>query len=275
MSDSKAGPIAVFFTLCASILLVHCSGCSKPDVGVLPGGAPVQPASSGGTDADTDIAVEYKSTQVADAATLRGTVRYTGTTPARAPFKVDSDKDICGVHEILSEELIVSEDGGVRNAVVWLEGVEEGKPWSDEEVIQDQESCVFKPHVVVVGVDRPISFLNSDPVVHNVRTFPRENLPLNLALLAKGKGKPSVKSFLFPDEIKAACDSHKWMSAWIIVRDNPYFAVTGDDGSYVIDGVPPGNHTVVFWHESLEKIEKKVDLTGGKTYVEDSEMKAR
>ena len=119
------------------------------------------------------------------------------------------------------------------------------------------------------------TFANSDDVVHNVRTFPRENLPLNLSLLAKGNGKPTTKSFLFPDEMKAACDSHKWMGAWIVVRDNPYYAVTGDDGSYTIEGVPPGTYTVAYWHESLERIDKEIILAAAEVHTEDLEMKDR
>ena len=179
------------------------------------------------------------------------------------------------MHEILSEELVVSSSGEVRNVVVWLEGVKEGKAWSDAQVTQDQKGCTFTPHLVAVGVKQPITFTNSDPVVHNVRTFPRENLPLNLSLLATGIGKPSTKSFMLPDEMKVTCDSHKWMSAWIIVRDNPYFAVTGDDGSYVIDGVPPGDYKVVYWHESLEKVKKDVEVGAGQTRTEDLQMKSR
>ncbi len=272
MSHSQACRTGVLFAASAAIVLATLSGCSKDNV-VQPGGAPVQPADGGAT--DTSAAVEYKTTEVVDGATLSGTIRYTGTPPARAPITVNSDKEVCGLHEILSEDLIVSSSGAVRNAVVWLVDVKEGKAWSDEEVVQDQAGCVFTPHVVVVGVNQPIKFANSDPVVHNVRSFPRENLPLNFSLLAKGKGKPSTKSFILPDEMKVACDSHKWMNAWIIVRDNPYFAVTGDDGGYVIEDVPPGNYTVVYWHESLEKVEKKIELAAGQTHVEDLEMKSR
>ena len=273
MSDSEARRIGVLLAASVAMVLTTLSGCSKRDIGVQSGGAPVQPASGAAT--DTSTAVEYKTTEVADAATLRGIIRYTGTPPTRTPVTVGSDKEVCGRHNILSEDLIVSANGGVRNAVVWLDDVEEGKTWPEAEVIQDQKDCVFTPHVVVVGVNQPLTFVNSDPVVHNVRTFPRENLPLNISLLAKGKGKPSTKSFMFPDEIKAACDSHKWMGSWIIVRNNPYFAVTGDDGSYVINGVPPGTYTVVYWHESLERIEKKVELAAGETRAEDLEMKDR
>ena len=273
MSKSKSLRNEICFATAIVMVFLILPGCSKRDVGIPRNEAPVQPAGGGAT--DTGASAEYKTIEVSDAATIRGTIQYTGTPPARAPLTINSDKEICGKHKILSEDLIVSSGGGVRNAVVWLVDVKEGKAWSDKEITQDQAGCVFTPHVVVVGVNQPIKFANSDPVVHNVRSFPRENLPLNFSLLAKGKGKPSTKSFILPDEMKVACDSHKWMNAWVIVRDNPYYAITGDDGSYQIDGVPPGSYTVVYWHESLQKVEAKIDLAAGQTHVEDLKMESR
>lgn len=230
--------------------------------------------------ASTAVGVgEYQVIQVAAGATLRGIVRYAGAPPTRTRLVVDHDPETCAQHDIRSEDLIVSTDRGVRNAVVWLRDIRSGKAWpdpdKDKEVILDQEGCVYKPHVLVVGVGKPIKFVNSDPVIHNVNTFPRENPPLNISLLAKGVGRPVTRRLKLPDEIKVTCDAHKWMSARIIVRDNPYFAVTGDDGSYTIEGIPAGTYTMVVWHESLGKVEKKLQLTAGMSRVEDVEMKRR
>ncbi|MBI4612335.1 MAG: carboxypeptidase regulatory-like domain-containing protein [Planctomycetes bacterium] len=207
----------------------------------------------------------YRVTSVENDATLAGRVRFGGAPPARARLEVDHDAGTCGAHEILSEELLVSADGGLAGVVVWLEGIQEGKDWSAGETILDQKGCVYHPHVAVAGVGRPIRFVNSDPVIHNVNTFPRKNPPINVSLLPEGSGRPVLKKLRLPDEIKVTCDAHKWMSAWIVVRDNPYYAVTKEDGSFSIEGLPPGSHKMVVWHESLTRIEKEVELARDQT----------
>ena len=41
------------------------------------------------------------------------------------------------------------------------------------------------------------------------------------------------------------------MLAWVYVVDNPYFAQTGDDGTFSIGDVPPGEYTLAVWQEEL------------------------
>src|SRR5262249_44580052 len=43
-----------------------------------------------------------------------------------------------------------------------------------------------------------------------------------------------------PEPFGVACSIHPWMSARMIVRDSPYFAVTKSDGSFEIKNVPAG-----------------------------------
>ena len=205
-------------------------------------------------------------------ATLRGVITYKGPVPPPGPLEVDHDMECCAKSPILPETLLVSKDGRVRDGVVWLEGVKGDKPWPAKPVALDQQGCVFQPHVAVVGVGRPMDFLNSDPIIHNIHTWPRENEPMSVSQLAKGLGRPIKRTFTTPDEIKVSCDVHKWMSAWIIVRDNPYYAVTGPDGAYEITDIPPGTYTMVVWHESLERIVRKVKFDAGTPRVENVEM---
>jgi plastocyanin len=212
---------------------------------------------------------------IAGGATLRGTLSYKGPVPDPQPLEVDHDMDCCAKVPILPETLLVSSHGAVRDAVVWLEGVEGDKPWPVEKGVMDQVGCVFIPHVTVVGVGQTMEFLNSDPIIHNVHTWPRENAPMSVSQLAKGLGRPIKRKFNTPDEIKITCDVHKWMGAWIIVRDNPYYALTGEDGTFEITDVPPGSYTMVIWHESLERVEKTVEFGADAVHVEDVELQLK
>ncbi len=76
-------------------------------------------------------------------------------------------------------------------------------------------------------------------------------------------------SFDRKERIRVGCDVHKWMGAWIIVTEHPYYAATGKDGTFRFENVPVGTHTVRIWHEKLGKQEKEVTVTAGEeTQVE-------
>jgi hypothetical protein len=61
-------------------------------------------------------------------------------------------------------------------------------------------------------------------------------------------------------EVEVQCDIHPWMHAYIFVMDHPFFSVSGDDGAYAIEGLPPGDYTLECWHEKLGKQRKDVKL---------------
>ena len=212
---------------------------------------------------------------ISSGATLRGTLTYKGPPPDRKPLEVDHDQDCCAKRLIHPETLLVSDKGRVRNAVVWLEGVQGDKPWPTAAPALDQVGCIFTPHVTVVGVGQTVQFLNSDPIIHNIHSWPRANEPMSVSQLAKGLGRSIKRTFSAPDEIKITCDVHKWMGAWIIVRDNPYYSMTGEDGTFEVTGIPPGTYKMVVWHESLERVERTVKLDAGAARVEDAELKLK
>jgi len=206
-------------------------------------------------------------------ATLRGTLTYKGPVPKMDPLAVDHDMDCCAKVPIYPETLLVSADGMLRDGVVWLEGVAGDKPWPTEKGVMDQVGCIFIPHLTIVGVGQTMEFLNSDPIIHNIHTWPRQNSPMSVSQLAKGMGRAIKRTFDLPDEIKITCDVHKWMGAWIIVRDNPYYALTGDDGAFEIADIPPGTYTMVVWHESMERVTRKLELGAGDVRVENLELR--
>ena len=63
---------------------------------------------------------------------------------------------------------------------------------------------------------------------------------------------PALRKIVWPGVIRASCDAgHGWMSAYVHIFDHPYFAVTGPDGRFEIDGLPAGSYTLAAWHEKL------------------------
>jgi hypothetical protein len=101
--------------------------------------------------------------------------------------------------------------------------------------------------------------LNSDPVTHNVRSFPVRNRAFNFGQPADSG--PRDRIFDQPErEIEIQCDIHPWMHAYLFVMEHPFFAVTDDHGGYTIEGLPPGEYSLAIWHEKLGKQERQVTV---------------
>ena len=121
----------------------------------------------------------------------------------------------------------------------------------------DQVKCRFTPHVQVARRGR-IDIINSDPVLHNTHGYYGKRTAFNVALPIQG-GKVT-KLLKAAGEVRVDCDAHGWMLAWIYVVDNPYFAQTGDDGTFSITDVPPGEYTLAVWQEELGVTEMPVTV---------------
>ena len=127
----------------------------------------------------------------------------------------------------------------------------------------DQMNLVFIPHVLAVQKGTTVDFPNNDEVRHNVFSPPDCCNQFNLGTYGIGASKPVT--FTESCEVPLLCNVHAEMSAFVVVLDNPYFAVTAKDGSFTINNVPPGTYKLMTWHEKLRSEELEVTVEGGKT----------
>jgi len=106
------------------------------------------------------------------------------------------------------------------------------------------------PRILGIRAGQPLQIVNSDATLHNVHALPMANQEFNQGMKEKA---PSVtQTFTVPEVmVRFKCDVHGWMNAHIGVMANPFFAVTGPDGSFDIKGLPPGKYTLAVWHETL------------------------
>lgn len=192
--------------------------------------------------------------------TITGRVVLNGDAPAPKKIKVTKDPEKCGA-EVTGEELVVGSDKGIENAVVSVAGLKGAPPKPATPATIDQKGCVFRPHVAIVAVGAPLDILNNDGILHNFHTHGSKNAPMNRAQPAFRK--KMTETFKEAETVKVSCDAHPWMSAWLVVTDHPYIDATDNVGNFKIADVPPGNHTIEVWHETLGKITKTVAVKAG------------
>ena len=161
-----------------------------------------------------------------------------------------------------------------ENVVVYIENIGDNKfPAPEEHGVVDQFNLTFVPHVIAIQLGTTIDFPNSDSVRHNVLSPP--DCPIQFNLGTYDVGVVKHVTFDKPGEIPLLCNVHAEMSAFVVVLENPYFSLTGKDGTFKIENVPAGTYKLNAWHERLKTITKDVTIEAGKTANVDFQLKKR
>jgi len=173
--------------------------------------------------------------------------------PGRLP--VYKNLDFCG-SSVADESLLVHGAGGVKNVAVTILGAGAQPREPAGRIVLDNKACRFVPHVQVAPVGSEILLKNSDPILHDVHARMGPETLFNVGLPA---WRQVAQTLTRPGIVAIQCEVlHTWMSAYIVVTSSPYFAVSGENGRFAIEGVPPGEYEVDFWHEKLGRQSRKV-----------------
>jgi len=211
----------------------------------------------------------------APADSISGKVFFNGTRPTVRNISMDANITCAKLHPngVPSQEVLLNSDNSLRNALVYVKagtGIA-GKqfPAPTEAIKIDQKGCMFEPHVVAAMTSQRIEIANADPSNHNVHVMSEVNPIFNVSQVPQAP--PKVAQFAKPElGLVLMCNIHPWMRVYVNVMSNPYYAITGADGSFTIKGLPPGLYTLEAWHEKYGSQEKKARV-GGKadfTFVE-------
>ena len=145
-------------------------------------------------------------------------------------------------------------------AVIYIENVT-GRQFTPRATtpVMDQENLIFIPHVLPVLVGSTVDFPNNDTVRHNVFLPPKSTKPFSLGTYPAGEVKQVV--FDKVGVVPLLCNVHAEMSAYVVVLQNPFFALTDKDGAVSLGNVPEGEYVLTFWHEDLKSISKPIKVT--------------
>ncbi len=195
---------------------------------------------------------------------VRGKVVFQGTAPVAEKVEVKSDIPTCGTAKAI-QKLILGADQGVMNAIVKVVGAT-GRSVPQTGKL-DQINCEFVPHVQALPIGSTLTLRSSDPVLHNTHAFLEDGTTaFNIAVPIMGM---EIRKKLDKGGIlKVRCDAgHTWMSAYVAVLDESYFAVTDADGNFAIEGIPPGDYEIEVWHEWLGRERQPLSISEGEVSV--------
>ena len=195
------------------------------------------------------LSIAFVSTPSAlaeETGTLRVQFKFKGEIPKQKEIVPTADKAFCGQNKLLDESLIVGEDGGIKNIMLFVYtgrgGTKLPKGLELEPTTHTlaNDKCRFEPHIVVAAAGDTIKVTNPDQVGHNCNFSFFKNDAVNLQVPAGGFVDIDVEE-PEPGAIPVACNIHPWMTARVLVLDHRFAGVSDENGVVEISGLPTGD----------------------------------
>ncbi len=202
----------------------------------------------------------------ADTGKITGVVKVSSSQPEPKAIEMDADPSCVSLHSeaVFVNDFMTDGKGHLANVFVYVkEGLSARKyPEPVEKTTLDQEGCQYVPRVSAVRTGQTLVLRNSDPTLHNVHALAKVNREFNLG--QPFQGMEIEKTFDQPEIlVPFKCDVHSWMTAYVAVVDHPFYAVSGAEGEFSIDGLPAGDYVVEAWHETLGTQTRNVTIRAG------------
>ncbi len=244
----------------------------------------------------------YEEVSVTDGGRVVGTITIDGQVPKPKGYNLTTlpDQFYCGRISDgqgwrILQPFQVGPGGEFRDVVVYLDGIDKGKPFVEKTVPQiDAKDCLFVPFTTVVRDDQSVTVVNMDPVMHDIQAYETSHLgarvlfnvplPMNpqhprnfkdrsdAGMYHKHMAGPPMKQLVNLSKGRRIfvmqCGFHAYMESWGLAVTNPYFAKTDEQGRFTLTDVPPGTYKLVVWHPYVRTPVEQTVTIGPKGTVE-------
>ncbi len=227
-------------------------GARSPNDGVAPRPSVISPASQ-----------PYRVVPVAGAGAITGTVDIDGSAPSAATIRPGADQNVCG--NSIVENILPLSGTRVGGAIVWVTNIRSGKAFPLERRFElANANCLFDPYVQAIATGSTLNVSNDDRVLHTNRFINvGSGEIIGIAPFNDDGEVVPVDRFKEPAEVEVVSDRHPWTHAWIAVLDHPYYTQTAANGTFTIDGIPPGRYILRAWHPAVGFADDSVTVLPG------------
>ncbi|MGA7624845.1 MAG: carboxypeptidase regulatory-like domain-containing protein [Candidatus Acidiferrales bacterium] len=205
------------------------------------------------------------ATPPAGSGVISGKVTYTGTPPKMKPIDMSKEPSCAKQHAtpVLTQNVATGPGNSLQWVVVYISAGDEGSAAPSQAVRYDQKGCEYIPHVLPMFVDQPLQIYNDDQTSHNIHPLAKVNQEWNKS---QPPGAPPIDTkWDKPEFVPVKCNIHPWMHGYFVVLKTNHYAVTGEDGSFEIKGLPAGKYTVTAWQEQYGNKAQDVTISGSET----------
>jgi len=192
-----------------------------------------------------------------------GKVTLSGPAPKDLAINMAADPLCAKLHSrpAMSEEVVLGSENALANVVVYVsEGLGDRTFNAPKQpAVLEQKGCQYRPHVIALMAGQQFLVENGDPTTHNIHPLPTNNREWNQS---QAQGVPPIEATFGREEIAipVKCNIHAWMKCYIAVFKHPHFAVTGNDGTFVLKDLPAGSYTITAWQERFGTLTQKVTI---------------
>lgn len=229
----------------------------------------------------------YQGGTVTNGGSLTGSVSFKGKIPEpiMEDLKKGKNSEFCATHPNTKEggirprHKVVVTGGKLKDTVVFIENIGQGKEWSSETINFDFKNCDIFPKVTVVRKTPKkmktglVQITNQDPdILHNPHGYSKVGASaktlFNKPLPSKGDVADVTKNMKRFKKKKdkhlfLQCDQHNFMEADARIIWNPYYAITAQEGSFQIDQIPAGTYRITAWHPYVGEVSKEITIGAG------------